>query len=182
MCSPLKRLATRPPLLGALAVNGPLTLLFQLCVPEQLTRALGYRGESAVFALDAHPYSPQATYERLAAYGQAGRRARIVMHLLFDLLYPVAYTLFFSNSFLLLSRHSRLVPWLWRWAALLPWVAAGSDLVENAAIISMAQSSPTPRPLLARLRAWRPSSSGASFSPVSCSGWQGSSPGWLADP
>src|SRR5437588_850426 len=73
------------------------------------------------------------------------------MHLLFDLLYPVSYTLFFASSFLLLSRHMRLVPWLWRWTAVLPWVAGGSDLVENAAIISMVWSYPTPRPLLARL-------------------------------
>jgi hypothetical protein len=91
MFSVLKRLASWPLLLGALSVSGPLTLLFQLRVPDQLSRAMGYTGEPSVFALDAHPYSPQATYELLAAYGEAGRRATIVMHLLFDTLYPVSY-------------------------------------------------------------------------------------------
>jgi hypothetical protein len=151
MFSVLKRLASWPLLLGALSVSGPLTLLFQLRVPDQLSRAMDYTGEPSVFALDAHPYSPQATYELLAAYGEVGRRATIVMHLLFDTLYPVSYTLFFSLFFTLLSRSPAPVPRLWRWAGLLPWVAGGADLLENTGIITMALAYPSRRRSLAQL-------------------------------
>jgi hypothetical protein len=151
MFSLLKRLATVPTLLTALAGYGPLTLLFLLKVPDRLARTMGYTGEQSMFALDAHPSSPEATYELLTDYGEAGRRATIVLHLLFDMIYPVSYTLFFSSSFMLLGHSTRTVPRLWRWAAVLPWLVGCSDLLENTGIITMARSYPSQRRLLARL-------------------------------
>ena len=100
MFSLLKRLSTVP----TLTVFGSLFLLILLRVPDKLARAMGYRGEQSVFALDGHPSTPEATYELLSDYGEAGRRATILMHLLFDVILPVSYTLFFSISFTLLGR------------------------------------------------------------------------------
>jgi hypothetical protein len=151
MFSLLKRLSTVPTLLGALAVYGPLTLLFLLKVPDKLARTMGYTGEQTVFALDQHPYTPEATYELLSDYGEAGRRATILAHLLFDMIFPVSYTLFFSSSFMLLGRSTGLFPRLWRWAAMLPWFMGCSDLLENVGIITMASSYPSRKNLLARL-------------------------------
>jgi hypothetical protein len=151
MFSLLKRLSTVPTLLVALTVFGPLTLLYLLNVPDKLARAMGYTGEQTVFALDGHPYSPEATYELLSDYGEVGRRATVLMHLLFDMIYPVSYTLFFSSSFTLLGPSTGIFPRLRRWAAMLPWLVGGSDLLENAGIITMARSYPSRRRLLAQL-------------------------------
>ncbi len=151
MFSLLKRLATVPILLGSLAISGLLLLTLLLRVPDKLARAMGYTGEQTVFALDAHPYTPEATYELLSDYGEAGRRATILAHLLFDTILPVSYTLFFSSFLILLGRSIGIVPRLWRWAAVLPWLAGGSDLLENTGIIMMARCYPSRRYLLARL-------------------------------
>ena len=67
------------------------------------------------------------------------------------MLYPVSYTLFFSSSFTLLGRSMGPLPRLWRWAAVLPWLVGGADLLENAGIITMARSYPPRGHLLARL-------------------------------
>ena len=99
MFSLLKRLSTVPILLGSLAIWGLHLLLILLKVPDKLARALGYTGEQTVFALDEHPSTPEATYELLSDYGEAGRRATILAHLLFDTGTPVSYTLFFSSFF-----------------------------------------------------------------------------------
>ncbi len=152
MFSLLKRLSTIPILLGSLAVFGLLLLLgLLLKVPDKLARAMGYTGEQWVFALDTHLYTPEATYQLLSDYGEAGRRATILMHLLFDMILPVSYTLFFSSSFMLLGRSMSLFPRLWRWAAVLPWLAGGLDLLENAGIITMARSYPAQHKWLAWL-------------------------------
>ena len=151
MFSLLKRLSTVPTLLGTLAVSGPLMLLILLKVPDKLARAMGYTGEQTVFALDQHPSTPEATYELLSDYGETGRRATILMHLLFDMILPVSYTLFFSISFTLLGRSMSIFPRLWRWAAVLPWLVGGFDLLENTGIIMMARFYPSRRRLLARL-------------------------------
>ena len=151
MFSLLKRLATVPILLGSLAVFGLLLLLAALKVPDKLARAMGYTGEQTVFALDAHPYTPEATYELLSEYGEAGRRATILDHLLFDTVTPVSYTLFFSSFFTRLGHSTGIFPRLWRWAAVLPWLAGCADLLENAGIIAMAHSYPAQRKWLARL-------------------------------
>ena len=151
MFSLLKRLSTVPTLLATLAVFGPLILLILLKVPDKLARAMGYRGEQSMFALDQHPYTPEATYELLSDYGEAGRRATILMHLLFDMILPVSYTLFYSISFTLLGRSIGIFPRLWRWVVVLPWLAGGSDLLENTGIIMMARFYPSRRHLLARL-------------------------------
>jgi hypothetical protein len=151
MFSRLKRLSTVPTLLASLAVSGPLFLLILLRVPDKLAQAMGYKGEPSVFALDGHPYTPEATYELLTDYGETGRRATILMHLLFDMIFPVSYTLFYSISFTLLESSLGLFPRLWHWAVVLPWLTGGSDLLENTGIILMARSYPARRPLLARL-------------------------------
>ena len=152
MFSLLKRLSTVPILLGSLAIWGlHLLLILLLRVPDKLVRVMGYTGEQTVFALDVHPYTPEATYELLSEYGEAGRRATILAHLLFDTVNPVSYTLFFSSFFTLLGHSTGIFPRLWRWAAVLPWLAGCADLLENAGIITMARSYPTQRRLLARL-------------------------------
>jgi hypothetical protein len=152
MFSLLKRLSTVPTLLATLAVSGPLYLLILLHIPDKLARAMGYKGEPSVFALDGHPYTPEATYELLTDYGETGRRATILMHLLFDVILPVSYTLFYSISFTLLGRSISFFSRLWRWAVVLSWLAGGSDLlVENSGIILMARLYPARSPLLARL-------------------------------
>ena len=151
MFSLLKRLSSVPILLGSLGVYGPLTLLFLLKVPDKLARAMGYTGEQTVGALDEHPYTPEASYQLLSDYGEAGRRATILVHLLFDMLYPVSYALFFSSSFTLLGESTEPFPRLWRRAAVLPWLAGCADLLENAGIITMARSYPAQKRLLARL-------------------------------
>ena len=151
MFSLLKRLATVPILLGSLAVFGLLLLLTALKVPDKLARAMGYTGEQWVFALDQHAYTPEATDQLLSEYGEAGRRATILAHLLFDMILPVSYTLFFSSSLTLLGRSIGIFPRLWRWAAVLPWLVGGSDLLENTGIITMARCYPSRSHLRARL-------------------------------
>ncbi len=151
MFSLLKRLSTVPILLGSLAIWGLHLLLYALKVPDKLARAMGYTGEQTVFVLDEHPCPPEATSELLSAYGEVGRRATILAHLLFDTGTPVSYTLFFSSFFMLLGQRTRIFPRLWRWAAVLPWLAGSADLLENAGIIAMAGSYPAQRKGLARL-------------------------------
>jgi len=151
MFSLLKRLSTVPTLLVALAVYGPLTLLFLFNVPDKLARAMGYMGKRRTFALDAHPSSPEVTYQLLSDYGEAGRRATVRLHLLLDMLYPISYTLFFSTCFTLLGHSLSIFPRLWRWAALLPWLVGCSDLLENTGIIIMASSYPSRLRLVARI-------------------------------
>jgi hypothetical protein len=139
----LKRLATVPMLLGTFGVSGFLTLLFLLKVPDKLARAMGYTGKQTVFALDQHPYTPEDTYTLLADYGEAGRRATVLLHVLFDMVYPVSYALFWSVSFLLMGRSIDKTTRLWRWVVVVPWLTGLSDLLENTGIIAMALSYPS---------------------------------------
>ena len=151
MFSLLKRISAVPTPLATMAVFGPLFLLFLFKVPDKLARAMGYRGEQSMFALDQHPYTPEATYELLSDYGEAGRRATdshapalrydppsLLHALLFQLLHPTG------------EKHC-IFPRLWRWAVVLPWLTGGADLLENTGIIMMARFYPSRRHLLARL-------------------------------
>ncbi len=151
MFSLLKRLSSMPVLLGSLTVFELLTLLLLSKVPDKLARATGYKGERWTFALDTNPSSPEVTYQLLSAYGEAGRRAIVRLHLLIDILYPVSYTLFFSTCFTRLGGSLSIFPRLWRWVGLLPWLVGGCDLVENTGIILMASSYPSRLNLVARI-------------------------------
>jgi len=82
-------------------------------------------------------YTPQQAYERIAAYGEAGRAAYRVTELTADVLYPTVYSLFLGL----------LISWLFqrgfdaqagiqRWNVT-PLGAWTFDLLENLGIVTM---------------------------------------------
>ncbi len=152
MMSVLKRLATQRTCWISGSVFWLLTLLFWIKLPNKLARGMGYTGEQDVFALDGAILSPpETTYTLLSNYGETGRRATIVAHLLFDLIYPVSYVLFFSSSLSLTWQRMLRPTSSWRWLPILPWLAGLADCLENAGIITMALAYPSRLRLVARI-------------------------------
>lgn len=154
MMSLLKRLATRRNYWISGSVFWLLTLLILIKLPDKLARGMGYTGKQSVVVLDgtsAILSSPETTYTLLSNYGETGRRATIVVHLLFDLIYPVSYALFFSISLTLTWQRMLRPTSPWRWFPILPWLAGLSDCLENTGIITMALAYPSQLRLVARI-------------------------------
>lgn len=127
-------------------------MLFLIQVPGLLAQAMGYTGHQHMFAIDASfNASPATIYALLSAYGETGRNAVVITHLLFDYVFPVVYSLFFAIS-LTLTWQSFLNPTSpWRWLILLPFLGGLSDCLENVGIITMALSYPSQLVLVARI-------------------------------
>jgi hypothetical protein len=88
--------------------------------------------------LDAAPaFTPDATYERLASYGEAGRRNYSFRNVTVDVLLPVSV---FPFLFLLIRRatsRSSLRPFLIRVLLAVPVVYVALDFLENASVLAL---------------------------------------------
>jgi hypothetical protein len=95
-------------------------------------------------------YTPALAYADLAAYGPAGREFDLGAVLAVNLAYPVIYGLFFSlASLYFLQRAAPGRPALAR-LALLPFLAAVADYLENAGLIVMLLNYPVQLAALAQ--------------------------------
>ena len=126
----LEHYATRRNILVLLVVF----LIFNVGIlPIAGARIESYSG--GVGPLDLRPaYTAEEAYTSLAAYGEEGRRFYLLVELTVDLLYPVAYTLFFSLTIVYCLRQVLPAGHTLQRAALLPWVGMLADFVENAGI------------------------------------------------
>lgn len=107
-----------------------------LMLPEQLATLVGYSGGQRLFLLDlGFNYSVEWAYATLAAYGENGRTAYLVMSLLFDFIFPITYSLFFATSLLALLRRLWPANSVWQKLALVAFLAGLADLLENACVI-----------------------------------------------
>jgi len=114
-------------------------------LPDALAAALGYAGQVGVLAPDMNLWPP-AAHELLAAYGPAGRRAMILTHLTFDLVFPAAYAILLFNVLIRLRRRAGVSgrPLL----VALPLAAALADYLENAGFIVLAITYPNELPIV----------------------------------
>jgi hypothetical protein len=126
----LRRWATRRNILLALA----LFLVFNAgLLPVAGARLEAYSGGIGPLDLRAG-YTPAEAYAALAAYGEQGRLFYLIVELTLDVLYPLAYAVFFSLTIayclgLVLPAEHAL-----QRAALLPWAGLLADYLENAGL------------------------------------------------
>lgn len=87
-------------------------------------------------------YTPAQVFEMVAAYGEEGRAFYRTLELSLDILYPVAYTLFFGA--LLAAVLPRAFPQnrMFHRLALLPLVVFVIDMGENLGIVTMLSQYP----------------------------------------
>lgn len=111
------------------------TILARL--PNALAAAMGYEGTIGLFALDT-TFSPSASNSLLMAYGENGRHAVIVAHLVFDFVYPVAYTLFLVGALGLIGARLGESHQLWKYGQAAALGGGASDVLENIGIITLA--------------------------------------------
>ena len=100
-------------------------------LPDQGEKAAQYIPENGSFDT-AFYYSPQSVSQKIAAYGDAGRRAYIRNRWTFDLVYPFVYGIFLFSS---ISFSIRRLKWkilqknIW---AIIPLIAVLFDFMENS--------------------------------------------------
>jgi hypothetical protein len=96
-------------------------------------------------------YTSNAAYEKIAAYGEAGRAFYRTTELTTDILYPIVYTLFFSLLITYLFQRAFDPQSPFQRAHLLPFGAWFFDLLENIGIVTMLTAFPTRLDWLASL-------------------------------
>jgi hypothetical protein len=94
--------------------------------------------------IDLQPgYTPARVFAMVAAFGPEGRSLHMGATLTADLLYPLDYSFLFALVIISTYRQAfpsgRLLPTL----ALVPFITAGFDLLENAGIVTLLASYPT---------------------------------------
>jgi hypothetical protein len=108
------------------------TVMLTLKLADNLAALMGYTNGQPMFAPDAGIFSsPDKLYAVLATYGDTGRKVYFYNSLLFDLAYPVFYSLALATLLNLVlgklaGEHSP-----WRKVSLLPLLSGGLDLLEN---------------------------------------------------
>jgi hypothetical protein len=102
--------------------------------------------------IDMHIYyTPAEVYKMVAAYGPEGRSLHILTTLTADLLYPVDYSLFLALAIISTYRQAFPAGSLLRYIALMPFIAAGFDLLENACSVILLSTYPAQPALIAQL-------------------------------
>jgi hypothetical protein len=96
-------------------------------------------------------YTPAQVFEMVAAYGEEGRAFYRTLELTLDVIYPIAYTMFFSA--LLTAVLPRAFPHrpAAHHLALLPLPAFLIDMAENIGIVTMLSQYPTQSETVAQI-------------------------------
>lgn len=81
--------------------------------------------------------SPADTYARLTAYTAPGRAAYLLIELTADLLFPIAYGLFFCLALALVFQRGFEPDSPMQRLILVPFIAVAFDFLENAGIVIM---------------------------------------------
>jgi hypothetical protein len=79
-------------------------------------------------------YTPAEAYAALAAYGEDGRLFYLVVELTLDIVYPLAYAVFFSLTIAYCLGLALPPGHALQRAALLPWAGLLADYLENAGL------------------------------------------------
>jgi hypothetical protein len=146
----LARIANRQAIALLMVIFMILTIVVFPSVNSQLTAASGGLG-----MLDMQTgYSPAQAFERVAAYGEAGRALYLTTALTADTIYPLDYALLFA--LLLIVTYRRAFPRgrLLRLLVLAPFLTAGFDLLENLSVVGLLAeypAQPVPLALIAGL-------------------------------
>jgi hypothetical protein len=96
-------------------------------------------------------YSQADVHKLLTALGGAGRSAYQLTHLTLDMVFPIAYSLFFASASLWLTGKLSLSIQQQKRIALLLLLAGVFDLLENFSIMGMVAAYPSQVPALALL-------------------------------
>jgi hypothetical protein len=123
----LYRLSTGWVALAALAI---FLLFTALVLPQQSSAAETTAGgagspDTSLF------YTPTALYQMAEAYGAEGRAAYVRARMTFDVIWPVAYTLFLATALSWLYARAFAPGSPWRLANLAPVLGALLDYAEN---------------------------------------------------
>jgi hypothetical protein len=110
--------------------------------PEWVAAARGYKGGLKLFALDLAIGRPPNYAAVLEKYGADGRREMALAHVLWDIVLPVTYVLFFLSAFGLFERSDPSYLGLWKLAAGLSLLAGLADLAENTGIVVLCNTYP----------------------------------------
>jgi hypothetical protein len=113
------------------AVSGLVFLLFfAIVLPEQARAAAEYAGD--VGSPDTRfGYGPGYLREAAEAYGEQGRQSYVTARFTFDLVWPMAYAVFFTAALGWLLRRTTTVGSRWRVVVWLPLAAMLLDYAEN---------------------------------------------------
>jgi hypothetical protein len=120
------------------------TLMLVIRIPDSLANLMGYSGGQGMFRPDAGVFSnPETLYTVLAAYGDTGRQVYFYNSLLFDIAYPVFYSL--ALAILLNFVLTRLISDTshWKKLSMLPLLGGLLDLLENLSFYALIAQFPT---------------------------------------
>lgn len=131
----LQNAARWPVILGLLAVVGALAFIMNgTDLPFSTPTIEDHAGGLRVLDMRLS-YGPEEADDLFEALGADGRRAYMVLHLVPDLLFPVAYSLAFAlTSAWFLVRLLPLDHPL-QWLSLLPLVSGAADILENLSLV-----------------------------------------------
>lgn len=132
---------------GWMALLGLLVfaLFLGFVLPGQAAQAESYT-QGAESPDGSFFYSTAALYEMAEAYGEAGRAAYIRARFTFDLVWPLAYLLFFATSISWVYGRAFAPGSRWRLLNLFPLAGVLFDYLENigAALVMARYPAPTP--------------------------------------
>lgn len=112
-------------------------LLFEIVVlPVAGANIQSYSGGAGPLDL-TFGLSPADTYARLTAYTARGRSAYLLIELTADVLFPIAYGLFFTLALALVFQRGFPADSPMQKLSLVPLLAVVFDYIENAGIVSM---------------------------------------------
>jgi hypothetical protein len=140
------RVVSTPVIAGSLAVF----ILFMLFVLPKMAGRLSEMTGVSVSPDTSFIYSAADLYAMAEAYGAEGRAYYIHQRFTFDLIWPLAYLLFFLALITLLYRHLPAASSL-RLVNLLPFAGVLFDLLENSGAAYLMYRYPEPVPFLAAL-------------------------------
>jgi hypothetical protein len=121
-----------------------------LVLPDQARRAAQYAG-AAGSPDGSFWYAPAELYRMAEAYGPAGRQAYVIARFTFDLVWPMAYTLFLSVALGWALWRATPGGGRWRRLNLLPVAGAAFDYCENIAAATVIGRYPAVTPVLDHL-------------------------------
>jgi hypothetical protein len=131
-----------------------LTLLYvmfpALILPAAEAQMKAYSGGVGPIDLK-FTYTPAEVFGMVSAYGEAGRAFYRTIELTADILYPIAYTLFFGALLTAILRRAFPQNPMVHRLALIPVLSFVMDMGENIGIITMLTQFPTQSELVAQV-------------------------------
>jgi hypothetical protein len=129
----------------ALAALVIFLLFTALVLPGQASKAEAYTGDSRSPDLSFY-YTADDLYQMAGAFGEAGRTAYIKARFTFDLVFPLAYTLFLATGIRWVYKRAFPTGSFWPRANIVPVFGALFDYLENlsTSLVMVRYPSPTP--------------------------------------